>query len=159
MAETADEQFSPDQEYMSLLKSNDKDKKPIQAVIITNLNVKENKLTKKEVENIFLGKQTKWENGKKITFFTLKSSNTHKAFLKEYIGKTSSQYKTFWKKQIFTGKGKAPKSFTSEKDLINYISSTKGAVGYISNKTASDSKLIRDSKTKKNKVKFITINR
>ncbi len=85
---------------------------------------------------IFLGKKTKWANKGKVVPSTLKKGAVNKSFLKKYVKKSPAQFKTYWKKQVFTGKGKAPKSFKTEKALIAYVAKTKGAVGYVSKKAA-----------------------
>ena len=100
-------------------------------VVITNKSVSETTLTKDELINIYLGKKSSWNNGKRIWFAVLKG-NTHAAFLKDYIGKSESQFNTFWKKQVFTGKGKPPKQFDSDRAMVEFVAQTTGAVGYVS---------------------------
>ncbi len=87
-------------------------------------------LSKGDVEAIFLGKKAKI-GGTKVVLATLKGGDTHKTFLKAYVGKTTSQYRNYWKKLVFTGKAKAPKSFKSEKALAAFVAKTPGAIGYI----------------------------
>lgn len=101
-------------------------------IVICNNSVSEDSLTKEDIKNIFLGMKTTWSNNQKIVFVTLKEGDVHDIFLKEYIGKTIFQYANYWKKQVFTGKGKPPKSFETEEELVNYVADTEGAVGYIS---------------------------
>ena len=100
-------------------------------VIVCNKNVPEDSLSKGEVKNIFLGKKTRWRNDEKIIFVISEASEAHKTFLKEYIGKNAFQYANYWKKQVFTGKGKPPKSFGTEESLLDYVSDTEGAIGYL----------------------------
>jgi ABC-type phosphate transport system substrate-binding protein len=33
---------------------------------------------------------------------------------------------------VFTGKGSMPKSFASDAEVVKYVSTTKGAIGYVS---------------------------
>jgi ABC-type phosphate transport system substrate-binding protein len=102
-------------------------------VLIASSNVMVNgSISASDVQNIFLGKKTTWDDGNKITFITLNDGTTHETFLKNYIGKSSSQYKTFWKKQVFTGKGKMPESVDSDQDMVKAISGTTNAIGYVS---------------------------
>jgi ABC-type phosphate transport system substrate-binding protein len=108
-------------------------------VIITNKSVSADSLNKEEVKNIFIGKKTRWDDNEKINFVTLpKSDETHRVFLKKFVKRTPAQYSRHWKKQIFTGKGKKPKSFQTEKGLLEYVASTKGAIGYISTGVITD---------------------
>jgi len=101
-------------------------------IIICHPDVPENSLNKNDIKNIFLGKKTEWGDNKKIIFVVLKENETHETFLKEYVEKTSFQYLNYWKKQVFTGKGKPPKSFDTENELIDYVANTEGAIGYVS---------------------------
>ncbi len=84
------------------------------------------------IKKVFLGKTKSWPDGNGVEFVILKSGDVHDGFLKAYVKKSSSQFKTYWKKQVFTGKGKNPKSFDSESDLVTYISGKSGAIGYVS---------------------------
>jgi len=88
---------------------------------------------------IFLGKKTVWDNGEKIVPVILRSGASHEAFLKDVVEKTSAQFSTYWKQYAFWGKGKEPKSFDSESDLVKYVSETKGAVGYADDAALSSS--------------------
>lgn len=100
-------------------------------VIICNESVTADTLSSRDIKNIFLGKNTRWEDGQKITFVMLTGDDTHDAFLKLYVGKTSSQFNTYWKKKAFTGKGRIPESFGTPEELIDYVMKTPGAIGYI----------------------------
>lgn len=100
--------------------------------IIANKNAPVESLDQKMVQAIFMGKKSVWPNGRPIEFVILDRGSTHKAFLKNHIKRTPFQFKNYWKKQVFTGKGLYPKSFASEKDLAAYVSGRDGAVGYVS---------------------------
>ncbi len=103
-------------------------------MIITNADVPIDSITVSDVKKIFLGKKSIWENGRGINFFTMDQTVTHKTFLKKFIRKSSAQYKIFWKKQVFSGKGEIPKSSGSDQDMVKRIASTNGAIGYVSAK-------------------------
>ncbi len=109
-----------------------------EVVIITNKSVPTDMLNKEDIKNIFTGKMTRWEDNQKITFVTLPQSKIHQGFLKEFVKRTPEQYSRHWKKQIFTGKGTKPRSFKTQEKLIDYVASTKGAIGYISSKIITD---------------------
>jgi len=115
-------------------------------VIIANNQVPVNSLSSEEIKNIFLGKKTQWDNGEKIKFVLFKKSELSKKFLKEYIKKTPSQYKRYWKGLCFTGKARTPKTFQTQKDIIEYISNNKNTIGYINIQV-----------NKKDKLKIISI--
>lgn len=100
--------------------------------IVGNPSVPGDTIDQATLKDIFLGKKTTWDNGESIEFVTLNDGDTHSAFLAAYINKTPSQFSSFWKQQVFTGKGKMPKSFESEGALLEYVTGKAGAIGYIS---------------------------
>lgn len=104
-------------------------------VIIVNDKVPDNALSATDVKNIFLGKKVTWEDGQKISFVVLEAGDTHTVFLKEYVKKSTAQFRNYWRNLLFTGKGVEPKSFASETDLMEYVSGNDGMIGYISKET------------------------
>ena len=116
-----------------------------EVLVIANKTVATDTLSLDEVKNIFLGKKTKWSDGKKVHFVTRKKSEVHKIFLKKYVSKTTSQFRNYWKKQVFTGKGRSPKVFKNDAEMISFVASTEGAIGYISAGSSTDTvKVIAD---------------
>ncbi|MCP4352991.1 MAG: hypothetical protein GY795_46670 [Desulfobacterales bacterium] len=107
-------------------------------IIICNKSVAENSLTRQNIKNIFMGKKTRWNDDRKIIFVIMKGSEVHKTFLQKYVEKDAFLYNNYWKKQVFIGRGKPPKSFKTEESLIDYIAGTKGAIGYISSGADKD---------------------
>lgn len=100
-------------------------------VVIVNPSVPESTLSAKEIKDIYLGKKTSWGNGSKINFVVL-NGDTHDTFLSTFVKKTAAQFNTFWKKQVFTGKGSPPQAFDSNQAMIDFVSRTPGAIGYVS---------------------------
>ena len=97
------------------------------------------------IKKIFLGKTKSWPDGNPVEFVILKSGEAHDGFLKAYVKKSASQFKTYWKKQVFTGKGKSPKSYGSEAELAAYVAGKPGTIGYISgNADTAGAKVINE---------------
>lgn len=103
--------------------------------VVANKSVSIDSVDAKTLKNIYLGKTSQWHDGQKIVFVLVKSSPAHKTFLKTYVKKTGSQFSSYWKKMVFTGKGTAPKNFKSEAELIGFVAQTPGAIGYTSQGT------------------------
>lgn len=99
--------------------------------VIVNESVPVDELSRDDVKQIFTGKKRSWENGDIIVAVVLKSGQTHESFLKNFIQKSRVQFRTYWKKMVFTGKASALKEFGSESELVAFVASTKGAIGYI----------------------------
>lgn len=106
-----------------------------QVLIIANNSVSQESLKKEEVQNIFLGKMAKWSDNTSIYFVT-SENETHEDFLKTYINRSSSQFKNYWRQMVFTGKGQKPKAFDTDEEIIQFVSETSGAIGYVGTKAA-----------------------
>ena len=100
-------------------------------VVIANKGVSTGSLSKSELQSIFLGEKTKWDDGKHITIVILEAGDINKSFLQDIVEKTPSQYENYWKKLIFTGKATAPKSINEMSKVIEFIAGQQGAIGYV----------------------------
>jgi len=101
-------------------------------IIIANKNVSETSLSTAEIKDIFLGEKSSWQDHTRINFVLSGNDEIHKKFLEKYVNQTPMGYKSYWRKLVFVGKGKAPKSFSSPKELVDYVAKTNGAIGYVS---------------------------
>ena len=106
-------------------------------VVVANASIPGGQLSKDEVKDVFLGIKSTI-GGEVVVLATLKQGDAHEGFLKDVVGKTPSQYLNYWKRQVFTGKGKMPQAFDSEKELLAFVAATKGAVGYAGGAAAAD---------------------
>jgi len=101
-------------------------------VIIGNSGILENAIDHKDVQRIFLGKQTQWEDDITIVPVMLKSGPLHDEFIERYVERSVPRFVTYWRQMVFTGKGIPPKLFGSETELIGFVASTPGSVGFVS---------------------------
>ena len=99
-------------------------------VIVTNPKVTDT-LNKDEIKQIFLGKKTQWNDNSGITFALIDDDELLTAFLKMYIGKSPDQFKNYWKKQVFTGKGKMPKALETSAELMKFLADNQGAISFM----------------------------
>ena len=116
-----------------------------EVIVIANKGVPVDSISGSTLKEIYLGKKTLWNKKMKIAPSLLKKGKTHDDFLKKYIGKTAAQFRSYWNNLLFTGAGTPPPSFNTEKELVDYVAKTDGAIGYI------------DSGTPHDKVKAITV--
>lgn len=113
-------------------------------IIIGNRSLPFDTLSHAELVSIFLHKKTIWEGEDDINVAILKEGEAHERFLWTYFRKTPGQYKHYWRKMVFSGKGRTPITFRAEKDLMAHVALTKGAVGYVSSAvTLSGVKVIK----------------
>jgi hypothetical protein len=83
------------------------------------------------VKEIFLGAKDS-VSGTAVVPVLASGGPTHEAFLKTYVGKSDQALRNHFKSLVFTGKGSMPKSFASDAEVLKYVASTKGAIGYVS---------------------------
>ena len=101
-------------------------------VIIANPDLNDNSIEQRDLQRIYLGKQTLWEDNTSIVPVMLKSGPLHDEFIEGYIDRSVQRFVTYWRQMVFTGKGVPPKSFASESDLVDFVARTPGSVGYVS---------------------------
>ncbi len=100
-------------------------------VVVCNDSVAAASLSRDDVQEMFLGRKTRWSDGQKVVLATLKEGDAHELFLGKYVGTTSPKFLNHWKKQAFTGRGRMPNGFATPDDLMDFVRKTAGAVGYV----------------------------
>ena len=100
------------------------------AVIVSSANA--NPVSASEVKRIFLGKLKKFPDGSKVTPINQKAGqDLRKAFDSAALGKSASQIKSFWAKQVFSGKGNPPKEVATDQEVIAEVAGNPNAIGYV----------------------------
>ncbi len=107
--------------------------------IIVNNSVPVTSLSKKAASDLFLKKTTKWENGTPVTpVDQLDSSNTREGFSKAVHGKPAAAVKSYWNQQIFSGRDVPPVEKKSDAEVLSFVRSTAGAIGYVSEAASAE---------------------
>jgi ABC-type phosphate transport system substrate-binding protein len=99
--------------------------------VIANPGVSVSELSTTDVKDIFLGSKTA-VGGAAVEPVLRTGGTTHDEFLQAYIGKSDMALRNHFKTLVFTGKGTQPKSFATDAEVLKYVMSTKGAIGYVS---------------------------
>jgi ABC-type phosphate transport system substrate-binding protein len=99
--------------------------------VIANSSVATTELSTAEVKDVFLGAKTSVAGGD-VEPVLAKGGAAHDAFLKLYVGKSDQGLRNHFKSLVFTGKGAMPKTFATDAEVVKYVSTTKGAIGYVS---------------------------
>ncbi len=107
-------------------------------ILIGHPGIPDNALSQGEVQKVFLGKTGNWSDGSRVVLSMLGKGDLSDGFFKTYVKKSSKQFTTFWKKAVFSGTGEMPTEFATEAELVAYVASTPGAVGYVDEATAHD---------------------
>jgi ABC-type phosphate transport system substrate-binding protein len=101
-------------------------------VVVVSPNVKVDNISRDDLENIFLGRQTIWANGKKITI-AISTQNDEKLeeFLSENIGQTKRRFKKYWLKKVFSGYGVAPRLFSNNEKALEFAKAHPDTITYL----------------------------
>lgn len=102
-------------------------------VFICHRDVPVNALSKKDIKKIFLAQSKAWKGNKLgIVFVNQEEKQVFKEFASTYLRMSPARYQSYFRKKMFTGRGQRPKSFKNDQRIIEYVSKTEGAIGYIS---------------------------
>lgn len=112
------------------------------AVIVNTAN--NNPIDESFIKKVYLGKAKSFEDGAKIDMYTLGDSDAATAeFREKVLNKTNSQYKSYWSKLVFTGKGTPPKEMSDASEMINEVKRNINTIGFIaSDQVTGDVKVI-----------------
>lgn len=84
------------------------------------------------LRDAYLKKASDWSNGETIRPVDLASRfEVREVFTREVLRKTSAQLRSYWNQQIFSGKGTPPVEADSIAEMIEYVATNAGAVGYL----------------------------
>ena len=89
-------------------------------------------LSREDVSRLFMKKSTKWSDGTPVVPVdqTL-SSRVREVFSKDVHGKGAAAVDAYWQKQIFSGRGVPPVTMGSDAEVVAFVRSTPGAIGYV----------------------------
>jgi ABC-type phosphate transport system substrate-binding protein len=89
-------------------------------------------LSKDEAAELFLKKVTRWSSGQVVHVVEPAEVSVRNAFYRSVAGKSPSAVKAYWNQLIFSGREVPPVSKTSDADVIAFVRSNPGALGYVS---------------------------
>ncbi|MEJ6005949.1 phosphate ABC transporter substrate-binding protein [Paucibacter sp. AS339] len=92
-----------------------------------------------QVSKIFLGQTKTFPGGAEALPVDIKESPVREDFGNKVLKKTPAQLKALWARQIFTGGAKPPRELASEDDVLKFVASTPGAIGYVDSSKANAS--------------------
>jgi ABC-type phosphate transport system substrate-binding protein len=105
--------------------------------VIANNSVAVSAVSAADLKNIFL-EDSDSLGGTHVLPVLQKDGATHEAFAKQYLNRTPPALDVFYRALVFTGKASMPKVFATDAEVVAYVAKTKGAIGYVSNATATD---------------------
>ena len=98
---------------------------------IANKETKVTSITADDAKNIMLGNKQKFDDGSLLKLAILTEGPVHEKVVRDYTQRSSDQFEKYWKKLVFSGKGIMPEQFKSDSEMIDFVSKTPGAIGYV----------------------------
>jgi len=90
-------------------------------------------LNAQQVKRIFTGKQRQFYDGSIVIPVNQPEGSVARTQLdSSVLGRSTSQITAYWSKRVFTGKGQPPVVVASDVEMLSYVQSTPGSVGYLS---------------------------
>ena len=83
------------------------------------------------VEKIYTGKVIEVDGIVVKPVNATSGSAVRNRFLQVYLNEDEDKYTAYWTVRRYIGKGVSPRELTNSADVINFVKSTPGAIGYI----------------------------
>jgi len=98
-------------------------------VLIANSSVPVDSLSADALKDIYTAKTKYWAGGRAIIIVVLPDKTD--AALEQASGMDGSQFKTFWQRLMFSGRGSEPKDAVDAAALVALVASTQGAIALV----------------------------
>ena len=108
-------------------------------LVVVNKTVSCSQMSSSELREMYLGLRSHFSDVGRAIPVVLKGGPVHEVFLHHYIGDNPDEFRTRWRKAVFTGQGAMLKEFSTEAALLDYVAATPGAIGYVSRVPDPDS--------------------
>jgi ABC-type phosphate transport system substrate-binding protein len=102
---------------------------PANVRVIVNEEVREDSISAAALKNIYTGRTNYWDGGEQVVIAVL-ADNTDAA-LEEVSGMDASEFRTFWQRLVFSGRGEEPRTATEAGALVKMVASTRGAIALV----------------------------
>jgi ABC-type phosphate transport system substrate-binding protein len=90
-------------------------------------------VSKQQLSNIFMKKTGTWSDGQQaLPVDQAVSSSTRHGFSKVIFGRDANAIKSYWQRQIFSGRGVPPPEKASDDEVLAFVKANPGAIGYVS---------------------------
>lgn len=90
-------------------------------------------ISKKDASSFFMKKTSKWTDGTMLAPVDQKAgSAVREDFSQSVLGKNVSAVKSYWQQAVFSGKGTPPAEKSTDEEVIAFVQSNPGAIGYVS---------------------------
>jgi hypothetical protein len=109
-----------------------------EVVVIVNASSSINSATAEEIQQVFLGKRNEIGGVSVTPVDQSEGNDARDVFYEKIVDKTPSQLNAYWSRLIFTGKGKPPKQYFDDAEVLETILEEEDSVGYIDSSSVSE---------------------
>jgi hypothetical protein len=110
--------------------------------VIVSPSLTSTKLDRSLLRSVFTMRLRQWPDGSPVRVFVLPDSDPlSDQFYRERLGMYSYVLRRAWDRMVFTGTGFAPTVVQTEKEMIERVRSTPGAIGYVGKRELSESEV------------------
>ena len=101
-------------------------------VVVVNVTNPASSIGRSELASLFTKKEQSWRDGSPAFPVDLPADDpTREAFTAAIHGKSSQAIRAYWQQQIFSGRQVPPPERDSDEQVLAFVRSTVGAVGYV----------------------------
>jgi hypothetical protein len=107
--------------------------------MIAHADVKVQLLNLNTARSMFGMRQAAWPDGTPVHVFVLPEHySLHASFCREILNIYPYQLHQSWNRLVYSGTGQAPVEVASEQEMVEKVSSTPGAIGYVNKVISND---------------------
>ena len=101
-------------------------------VVIVNVKNQSGPLDRKTLTDMFLKKRTQWSGDVVIRpVDQARGAAVRKAFSEQVPERSIAVVRSYWNRQVFSGRGVPPPELASDDDVVKYVAKHPGAIGYV----------------------------
>lgn len=101
--------------------------------VIVNAANTEKAIARGDLSNLFLKRLTQWRDGQRaVPVDQPTGTEANSAFCRVIHGKSGGAIKAYWEQKIFSGADVPPAVKQTEAEIVAFVRSNRGAVGYVS---------------------------
>ncbi len=101
--------------------------------VITNASLGIDSISKRDLTRIFFKQRTRWADGEYAKpIDQIMKNDIRAAFSAGTLERSLADVDSYWNSQVFSGKSTPPPTASTDQEVISFVKSTPGAVGYVS---------------------------
>ena len=104
----------------------------VKIVVVVNSTNPVSSLSREQVAQIFLRQMVVWKNGDEVLpVDQIERAPARAAFAHDMQQQSVKALKMFWQQRIFSGEESPPPERVTDSDVLTYVRSNTGAIGYV----------------------------